>query len=253
MTAILKQIYKPSMTVGQVYAKVYGSASLPLPIGNVLELGIEHSEDVQKQDDMSALGGGIHAEVRRISEAKLTAKLADLNVTNLSRAIFGTASEATSGTVTDEPFVATLGGLLRLAHIQPTAVVVKKGATAGAATAVTMPGNYEVRPEGIFINAEAPGITDADLLWVSYAYGTYAVIEALTTKSVELALSFGGLNEVDGGKPVVVDIFRASQGITKNLTLINKGFGALDIEGSILIDPTKTGTGISRYYKVSMA
>ena len=94
MTAILKQIYKPSMTVGQVYAKVYGSASLPLPIGNVLELGIEHSEDVQKQDDMSALGGGIHAEVRRISEAKLTAKLADLNVTNLSRAIFGTASVA---------------------------------------------------------------------------------------------------------------------------------------------------------------
>ena len=253
MTAILKQIYKPSMTVGQVYAKVYGSASLPLPIGNVLELGIEHSEDVQKQDDMSALGGGIHAEVRRISEAKLTAKLADLNVTNLSRAIFGTASEATSGTVTNEPFTATLGGLLRLAHIQPTAVTVKKGATALGATTVTMLGNYEVRPEGIFINVDAAGITDADKLWISYAYGTYAVIEALTTKSVELALSFGGLNEADGGKPVVVDIFRASQGITKNLALINKGFGALDIEGSILIDPTKTGTGISRYYKVSMA
>ena len=52
---------------------------------------------------------------------------------------------------------------------------------------------------------------------------------------------------------MVVDIFRASQGITKNLALINKGFGALDVEGSILIDPTKTGTGISRYYKVSMA
>lgn len=253
MTSILKQVYKPSMTVGQVYAKVYGSAGLPLPIGNVLELGIEHGEDVQKQDDMTALGGGIHAEVRRISDAKLTAKLADLNVTNLSRAIFGTASEQVSGTVTDEPFTATLGGLLRLAHIQPTAVTVKKGASAGAATAVTMPGNYEVRPEGIFIPLDAAGITDADKLWVSYSYGAYAVIEALTTKSVELQLIFGGLNEADGGKPVVVDIFRASQGITKNLALINKGFGALDIEGSILLDATKTGTGISRYYKVSAA
>ena len=43
---VTKQIYKPSMTVGQVYARVYGSQALPMPIGNVLELGLEHSEDV---------------------------------------------------------------------------------------------------------------------------------------------------------------------------------------------------------------
>ena len=253
MADILKQIYKPSMTVGQVYAKVYGSAALPLPIGNVLELGVEHSEDVQTQADMTAPGGGIHAEVRRVTEVKLTAKLADLNVVNMSRAIFGTASATTAGTATDEGHTATLGGLIRLAHIQPTAVTIKEGATSGAATAVTMAGNYEVRPEGIYILPDAADITDSDKLWVTYTYGAYAVIEALTTKSVELQLIFGGLNEADGGKPVVVDIFRASQGITKNLALINKGFGALDIEGSILIDPTKTGTGISRYYKTSMA
>ena len=251
--SIIKQIYKPSMTVGQVYAKIYGSAGLPLPIGNVLELGLEHDEDVKKQDDMTALGGGTHAEVRRIKDAKITMKLADLNVVNLSRAIFGEASEKAAGDVVDEAHAATLGGLVRLAHIQPTAVTVKKGATVGAATPVTAPGNYEVRPEGIFINAGAEGVTDADKLWISYTYGAYAVIEAMTTKSVELQLTFGGLNEADGGKPVVVDIYRASQGITKKLALINKDFGALDVEGSVLLDSTKTGTGISRYYKVSMA
>lgn len=251
--SIIKQIYKPSMTVGQVYAKIYGSPGLPLPIGNVLELGLEHDEDVKKQDDMTALGGGTHAEVRRIKDAKITMKLADLNVVNLSRAIFGEASENAAGVVVDEAHIATLGGLVRLAHIQPTAVTVKKGATVGAATPVTAPGNYEVRPEGIFINADAAGVTDADKLWISYTYGAYAVIEAMTTKSVELALTFGGLNEADGGKPVVVDIYRASQGITKKLALINKDFGALDVEGSVLLDSTKTGTGISRYYKVSMA
>lgn len=53
---VTKQIYKPSMTVGQVYARVYGSQALPMPIGNVLELGLEHSEDVQTQEDMTALG-----------------------------------------------------------------------------------------------------------------------------------------------------------------------------------------------------
>jgi hypothetical protein len=251
--SIIKQIYKPSMTVGQVYAKIFGSNALPLPIGNVLELGIEHDEDVKKQDDMTALGGGTHAEVRRIKEAKVTMKLADLNVVNMSRAIFGLASEKAAGEITAEAHVATLGGLVRLAHIQPTAVTLKKGATVETATAVVALGNYEVRPEGAFIYADAAGVTDADLLWVDYTYGAYAVIEAMTTKAVELALTFGGLNEADGGKPVVVDIFRASQGITKKLALINKDFGALDVEGSILLDPSKTGVGISRYYKVSMA
>lgn len=253
MPSITKQIYKPSMTVGQVYAKVYGSVGLPLPIGNVLELSLEHDEDIKKQDDMTALGGGTHAEVRRIKDAKVTMKLADLNVVNLSRAIFGESSEKAAGAVTDEPHIATQGGLIRLTHIQPTEVTVKKGAIVGSATPVTAAGNYEVRPEGVFINADSPGVTDSDKLWVSYTYGAYAVIEAMTTKAVELALTFGGLNEADGGKPVVVDIYRASQGITKKLALINKDFGALDVEGTVLLDSTKTGVGISRYYKVSMA
>lgn len=248
MTEVSKQIYKPSMTVGQVYAKVYGSAGLALPIGNVLELGLEHDEDVKKQEDMTALGGGTHAEVRRIKEAKVTMKLADLNIVNLSRAIFGLSSAKAAGTVSDEAHVVTLGGLVRLAHIQPTEVVVMKGVTPVAAA-----GNFEVRPEGIFILPEATDLEDLDAITVDYTYGAYAVIEAMTTKAVELSLTFGGLNEADGGKPVIVDIYRASQGITKKLALINKDFGALDVEGSVLLDPTKTGTGISRYYKVSMA
>ena len=35
--------------------------------------------------------------------------------------------------------------------------------------------------------------------------------------------------------------------------LINKGFGALDVSGTVLMDPTKSGVGVSSYYKVSMA
>lgn len=249
---IINKIYRPSMNVGQVYAKPYGSATLPVPIGNVLELGLEHTEDVQKQDDMTALGGGVHAETRRVTDVKIKMKLADLNVTNLARAVLGTVTGVTGGSVVDEPHTATLGGLVRLAHIKPTNVTVKKGADAGTATVVA-PANYEVRAEGVFILPTAAGVTNAEKLWVSYTYGDYAAIEALTTKSVELELTFGGLNEADGGNPTVVDIFRCSQGVTKALALINKGFGSLDVEGSVLIDPNKTGVGISRYYKTSMA
>ena len=86
----------------------------------------------------------------------------------------------------------------------------------------------------------------------TYTYGDYTTIEALTTKAAELDLVFGGLNEADGGKPVLVEIWRASQGVTKSLALIQSKFGALDIEGTVLIDPTKNGVGVSRYYKTSM-
>ena len=249
----MKQIYKPSMTVGQVYAKPYGSAASMTAIGNVLELALEHNEDVQKQDDMTQLGGGTYAEVRRVTEVKVKMKIADLNFVNLARASLGTVAAFEAGTVEDQAFtVASTGVLLPLEHIAPTQVVVKKGADAASAQAVTMAGNYVVKPEGIVLLAGATGITVADKLWVSYSYGEYAAIEALTTKAPELQLLFGGLNEADSGKPVIVDIWRASQGVTKALTLINKGFGSLDVEGTVLKDPTKSGAAISQYYRTRM-
>lgn len=243
-TAIIKKVYTPSLTVGQVYAKVYGSAGNPLPIGNVLELIIEHKEEVQTQPDMTQLGGGKHAEVRRVTDITGSMKLADLNVVNLARAVLGTVSGVDSGTVTDEPHTATLGGLIRLAHINPTTVVLKK-----SAAVITAAGNYEVRPEGIFILADAADLSDADAVTVDYAYGDQVVIEALTTKTPELQLSFGGLNEANDGNARVVDIWRVGSGVTKQLSLIDSKFGNLDVPLSILIDSTKTGAGISKYYR----
>lgn len=247
--SLIQKIYRPSMTVGQVYARPYGSNALPLPVGNVLELKLEHDEDVVTQENMTALGGGTHAEVRRIKAVKLAMKMADLNVVNLARATQATVAEVEAGSIVDEPHTCTLGGLIRLAHIAPTAVVLKKGVTAPDSAPVTAAGNYEVRGEGIYLLPDAAGLSDVDKLWVSYSHGTYVAIEALTTKAVELELSFGGMNEADSGKPSVVDVWRVSQGVTKSLELIGKGFGALDVSGTVMMDPTKTGEGISKYYK----
>jgi hypothetical protein len=243
---LIKKVYKPSLNVGQVYAKPYGSAVGFMPIGNVLELQIDHKEDVQRQDDMTQLGGGTHAEVRRVTEISGSMKLADVNIVNLARAVLGTTTPVNSGTVTGETASATRGGLIRLAHILPTAVIVKKASVVIAAT------EYEVRPEGIYLLPTASGVTDGDPLTIDYSYGDQAVIEALTTKAPELALTFGGLNEADGGNPVVVDIWRLSQGVTKQLSLINSKFGALDVNLSIMQDSTKVGAGISRYYRTTM-
>lgn len=244
---IVKKIYRPVARVGKFYAAVYGTAIL-LPIGNVLEASTEQAESVEKQEDMSALGGGTHAELRRITGVKFKAKIADMNIVNLSRALRATATPEDAGTVTDASYTAALGSLIALPHTGVTALVVKKGATAVAATPVAG-ANYELRPEGVWIHEDAAGVVDGDKLWLSYSHADQVVVEALTAGTPELYIRFAGLNEVDSGKPSVVDLWRVSQGVTKQLSLINKGFTVLDIEGEVLKDPTKTGVGISSYMR----
>lgn len=245
---ITKRTYRPVARVGQFYAAVYGTSIL-LPMGNVLEATTEQTESVEKQEDMSVLGGGTHAELRRVTGVMFKAKLADLNITNLSRALRGTVSPQDAGTVTDAPYTATLGTLIPLPHTGVTNLVVKKGETAGAATVVAAAANYELRPEGLWLEDAAPGITNADKLWLSYSHADQVVIEALTAATPQLYIRFAGLNEVDSGKPNVVDLWRVSQGVAKQLSLINQGFTTLPIEGEVLKDPTKTGAGISQYMR----
>lgn len=247
-TEITRKIYRPVARVGQFYAAVYGTSVL-LPMGNVLEASTEMAESVEKQEDMSVLGGGTHAELRRVTGVTFKAKLADLNTTNLTRALRGTLSEQNAGTVTDAPYTATLGALLPLPHTGVSSLVVKKGETAGAATTVTAAGNFELRPEGVWLQEGASGIANADKLWLSYSHADQVVIEALTAATPQLYIRFAGLNEVDSGKPSVVDLWRVSQGVAKQLALITKGFTTLDIEGEVLKDPTKTGAGISPYMR----
>lgn len=250
--ATTTQIYKPAMLVGQVYARAYGATTPHIPIGNVLKLELEHSEDVITQEDMTKLGGGTYAEVRRVKEVAIKMELADLNTTNLQRALLGTSAAIEGDAITNEAHTVLRGGLLRLKHIAPQDVVIKTDVL-GTPTPVAAPGNFEVRPEGIYILPDAKDLDDNDAVTVDYTFGSYTTIEALTTKSTELDLVFAGLNEADSGNPVMVEIFRASQGVSKSLALITGNeFATLEVEGNVLQDPNKTGAGVSRYYKTSM-
>ena len=44
-----------------------------------------------------------------------------------------------------------------------------------------------------------------------------------------------------------------SQSITKQLALINDKFGALEVSGSVLQDMRRSGSGVSRYYRQTIA
>ncbi len=110
-------------------------------------------------------------------------------------------------------------------------------------TVVSATGTYEVRPAGVFILPEAAGLADGDQVKLAYTYGSYAVIEALTTKAKELELIFEGLNEADDGKAKIVEIWRASQGVASAIGLLaDKGFASLPVTGAVLRTTPRPGT-----------
>lgn len=242
------RIFRPVMNAGGVYARVARSAAPKQSIGGIEQLTLEIKEDVKKQKDMSQPGGGTRQAVRRVEEITMKATLQDVNAVNLARALLGTSSEVLAGTVVGEQVTAYKDGLVRLEHLAPTAVVVKKGAVTIAAA-----GNYEVRPEGIFVFDDATDILDADALTVDYAHSGYDVVEAITASAPILEMSYYGINEADSGAPSVVDLFRVQIGAAKSFGLIDQDFGTLEIEGEVLVDPTKTGAGVSRFFRVQLA
>ena len=252
---IVKKIYRPAYTVGQVYAAPYGSGGALVPIGNVLAMAPEPNEDVERQKDMTKLGGGVHAEVRRVTEVNFSATLADLNVVNLARAVLGTVAAQDADDVTGLKRTATPGTLIPLDHINVSQLTITKpGADPDTdpPVSITATGNYELRPEGIWVLEGATDITAPVEVTIGYSYADQVVIEHLTAKAAELQLRFAGLNEADQGKPCIVDLWRVSQGVTQQLAQLQQGFSNLEVSGSVLMDPNKTGIGISRYMRTTL-
>jgi hypothetical protein len=243
------KVYKPYLGSGQVYARIAGAAVALLAIGNCSMLEPSVKEDKQTLKDYTKPGGGTYASVSRIDTVTVKLKLHDLNKTNVARAVFGSESAVTGATVIDEVVIGYKGGLTPLAHVNPTAVVV----TDSTAVTTYVPGvDYEVKGGGLLI-LDAGAITDAQSLKVDYTFAAYNKVEAMTTGAVILELHFEGLNEADSGKPVILDVWRAQLSPTKALSLLGDKFSDLDLEAEVLKDPSKTGTGISQYFRVKMA
>lgn len=248
------RVFRPTMMAGIVYAREVGSTQPLQPIGGIEVLTIAIDEAKITQSNTSSSGGGNRAVVYRINEMTLAATLQDLNPINLARSLRSGVQEVLAGTVTNELANARPGGLTRLAHLQPATVVVRNATTDAVIAAA---GNFEVRPEGLFFYDDATALTGAPAdglgIEVDYAHSGYDVIQALTAATPILEMSYAGVNEALEDAPSVVDIFRVQLSATQGLNLISAGeFATLEIEGEVLRDPTKTGSGVSKYFKKQM-
>lgn len=240
----METVYYPYLGRGKIYARVAGTTTGLLPLGNASKLELASKENKQTQKDMTALGGGTYASVTRIDSVSVQGVLHDLNKVNFARAVFGSASTVAGAAVLDETVVAYKGAIVPLAHPNPTDVTV----TNSAGTTTYTQADYEIRAGGIFIT-DAGAIADAQELKVDYSFGSYHKVEAMTASAVTLELHFEGLNEALSGRPVILDIWRAQLSPAKAIALLGDKFAELPFEAEVLKDPTKTGVGISQFFR----
>lgn len=119
------------------------------------------------------------------------------------------------------------------------------------ATTLTVGDDYEIRPGGILI-LETADLADGAVIGVSYTKQAVDVVEAITDAGKEYEMIFDGLNEARSGKRTRVRVHRVKVGAATDLGLIGDEYAALEVTGKILKDASKTGAGISQYFKVDI-
>lgn len=108
--------------------------------------------------------------------------------------------------------------------------------------------DYEIRGGGVYVFSSA---TIAGEVWtVGYTKAATDVVQAITGSGKEYEMLFDGLNEARSGKRTRISAYRVKPGALQNFGLIGEDYAALEVSGEILQDSTKTGAGISKYFKV---
>lgn len=236
--------------LGDVHLKKYGIAAPALPIGSCSQVDITINEDVQRQQNYGRDGGTLSSN-RRISSIETAIVMQSLHAENIALGTRGSVSDVAGGSATEETHTVYVGGLVRLANVSPTNVVVTSGDGLTTYTDVTVTPGGIVATEGGDLDTAIKALPDPTVglpIKVSYDFAARRVIEALTKSASEYVLHFDGLNEANTGKPVVVDMWRQVFGPAETVSLVGDEYGSLSVPGELLLDPSRTGVGESKFF-----
>lgn len=110
--------------------------------------------------------------------------------------------------------------------------------------------DYEVRSGGIFFYAGK--VLAGEAAQVDYTKVAADLVQALVASAKEYEIVFDGLNEARSGKRTRITAYRVKAGALANLALIGEEYAAIEWTGKLLKDTSKTGVGISQYFKVDI-
>ena len=209
-------------------------------VGNVPEDGFIITPTVQKVEHMESQTGKNRKDAVFYPQQSLqiTVRLENIDVENLSQAIFGTSTVISQGTVTNETHTAHKGYSFFLNRPNLTSFT---SLILGSGSITITPGtDYQVnlKTGEVFI-PEASVIPDATEVQTSYVAGAINRISGYTATNTELWVRFNGLNMADKLTPIVAEVFKVSFNPASALDFIKNTFPGtqLELTGEGLYEP----------------
>lgn len=176
------------------------------------------------------------------NKATISAELEDWSKENLALAVRGRSNTVASGSVSGassdvSPAAMVAGDIWALKHQKVSAVVITD--SAGSPATLDVGDDYTVDLNfGTITIVNLTGFTLP--LKAAYSYAETSVVAFFTQPIPEVAVRFEGVNTADSNAKVLVEIYRVALDPTKELGLISDELGKFTLEGSALVDSTKT-------------
>lgn len=225
-----------------------------LPIGNVPELTISIEQTTEEHKE--AWSGQRAVDVVLASETSVS-----LNITfesfdpdMLALGLLGTVTENSAANQADLEVVVYLDKWTYLDHVSVSNVSFKDGAN--TALTLTEGTDVEINAEGgafMIKSTNDDTIIDGDTIKVTYDYAKQYDLQALTTSAPERYFILDGLNTQDSNKPVRLEVFRLQTQPFTGLGFINDGIAQASVAATALADATRSGTGISSFFREIIA
>jgi len=247
MSLFLKE--QSFMGNGDFLVKPYDDTDGYRKIGNCGEMKLAHTEDEKFVLDYTNSAGGKANSKTIITGVALSLSMYDRTASNIAMGSKGTAAAIASGAAVSEVHKGWHAEDRRIVldHLSPTSIVVKDVTDV---TTYVLDTDYTVSSVGLITILSTGSIGDGDTLHISYSYGAYNNVEALINSGIEYTCKFYGMNSAQSDTPVVITAHRVKFGASDEMSMISEDFVPLDITGEVLVDDTKVGGSLSKYYVV---
>lgn len=212
--------------------------------GNVSDLKVSVATSVTEHKESHTGQRGTDKRLTTETKCTFSMTLENFVSSNLASALRGSKAVVASGSVVDAPIKVYLGKVTALPHIKISAVAIDDGVTP-----LVLGTDYWVNEAAgsVKFADTITGLTDGEEVLISYTYAEHVKVDALTEAAKELSLRFEGLNTAEGDVPVIVEIFKINTDPLKELSLISDTIQQIVLEGSVLLDSTKTEG--SKYFR----
>lgn len=235
--------------IGKGIVYVENDAGQLIDVGNATAFSYSADEDEKELKNFRTAGGGNYNSLSRVDAVNINLTLSDFSAENLSLGLFGVVTAEAAGAVSNEsqtvPDDVSVDQLVPTDHvIDTTQTVTIVGEVEGT--------DFEVTPAGIKVLASG-SITASQVLDISYTKKAHDIVQAFVNAAANRRIVLDGLNEAQGGSPVVVNVHRAKFGPAAETALIGDEFGEIALSGKALLDTTITGTGLSQYLEIKAA